>query len=99
MQNVTRDHGLLREQTGIEMIDPRDLAYEVPPAPEAEDEAALELYDSIVRYSRGYPRLLKLLVSAVRRTLNNYHREEVEQCRVLEAMLGTQPERGLGPPE
>ncbi len=57
------------------------------PLDEHDAHVAIEdVVDSLVVYGRGTPRLLKMLLTAIRETLVVYQQQEAERVELLERM-------------
>ncbi len=69
---------------------------DAPLSDHEEHEAIDVLYDSLVTFGQGTPRLLRMLLTAIRETLALYQRQEIERVELLERMYGPKP---LGSPE
>lgn len=67
------------------------------PLSDHEENVAIEdLYDALVMYGQGTPRLLRMLLQSVRETLAVYQAAELERVALIERMYGSPR---LAPPE
>ena len=59
------------------------------PLNDHEEHVAIEeLYEALSIYGRGTPRLLRMLLAAIRETLVVYQQQEIERVALLERMFG-----------